>query len=241
MKAMHRRIVLSSTYRQSSRVTPELLERDPANALYARGPRFRVEAETIRDVALAVGGLLNPKLGGPSVYPPQPDGVADLIFGEKKWAVSEGEDRYRRGVYTFWKRTVPYPAFTTFDAPQGETSCLRRERSNTPLQALTLLNDPVFVEAARGFALRILQDAPPSARIDYAFRRCLSRAPDRFESAAVRSYLEAQLKRIQTGGMTGIQESEPELVSEGVNREELMAWTAVARVLLNLDRTISRE
>ncbi len=241
MKAMHRRIVLSSTYRQSSRVTPELLERDPANALYARGPRFRVEAETIRDVALAVGGLLNPKLGGPSVYPPQPDGVADLIFGEKKWAVSEGEDRYRRGMYTFWKRTVPYPAFTTFDAPQGETSCLRRERSNTPLQALTLLNDPVFVEAARGFALRILQDAPPSARIDYAFRRCLSRAPDRFESAAVRSYLEAQLKRIQTGGMTGIQESEPELVSEGVNREELMAWTAVARVLLNLDRTISRE
>ena len=241
MKAMHRRIVLSSTYRQSSRVTPELLEKDPENALYARGPRFRVEAETIRDIALAVGGLLSPKLGGPSVFPPQPAGVADLIFGEKKWNVSEGEDRYRRGLYTFWKRTVPYPAFTTFDAPQAETTCLRRERSNTPLQALTLLNDPVFVEAARGFALRILQDAPPSARIDYAFRRCLSRGPDRFESAAVRSYLEAQLKRIRTGGMAGNQESEPDPVAEGVKREELMAWTAVARVLLNLDRTISRE
>ena len=241
MKAMHRRIVLSSTYRQSSRVTPELLEKDPENALFARGPRFRVEAETIRDIALAVGGLLSPKMGGPSVFPPQPAGVADLIFGEKEWNVSEGEDRYRRGLYTFWKRTVPYPGFTTFDAPQGETACLRRERSNTPLQALTLLNDPVFVEAARGFALRILQDAPSSARIDYAFRRCLSRSPDRFESAAVRSYLEAQLKRIQTGGMAGNPESEPETVSEGVNPEELTAWTAVARVLLNLDRTISRE
>ncbi len=241
MKAMHRRIVLSSTYRQSSRLTPELLEKDPENALYARGSRFRVNAETIRDISLAVGGLLSPKLGGQSVFPPQPASVADLIFGEKEWNVSEGEDRYRRGLYTFWKRTVPYPAFTTFDAPQGETTCLRRGRSNTPLQALTLLNDPVFVEAARGFALRILEDAPASARIDYAFRRCLSRAPDRFESAAVQSYLEAQLNRIRTGGMGGNQESEPELVSEGVNREELMAWTAVARVLLNLDRTISKE
>ncbi len=241
MKAMHRQIVLSSSYRQSSRVTPELLEKDPENALYARGPRFRVGAETIRDIALAVGGLLSPKMGGPSVFPPQPAGVADLIFGEKKWKVSEGEDRYRRGLYTFWKRTVPYPAFTTFDAPQGETICLRRERSNTPLQALTLLNDPVYVEAARGFALRILQDSPEPERIDYAFRRCLSRPPDRFESGEIRSYYEAQMERIQAGGRTQAQASETGPVPEGVNREELVAWTAVARVLLNLDRAISKE
>ena len=241
MKAIHRQIVLSSTYRQSSRVTPELLEKDPQNALYARGPRFRVKAETIRDIALAVGGLLSQKVGGPGVFPLQPAGVADLIFGEKKWEVSEGEDRYRRGLYTFWKRTVPYPAFTTFDAPQGETTCLRRERSNTPLQALTLLNDPVFVEAARGFALRILQDAPESERIDYAFRRGLSRPPDRFESDQIRSYYKAQMERIRTGGLTPAQASEMGPVPVGVNREELLAWTAVARVLLNLDRTISKE
>ncbi len=156
MKAMHRLIVTSSTYRQASRVTRESLAIDPTNALLARGARFRVDAELIRDIALSASGLLNPQIGGPSVFPPQPDGATTLAYSQG-WATSQGPSRYRRGLYTFLKRTAPYAAFITFDAPTSESTCVRRERSNTPLQALTLLNDAVFVEASQALARRVLE------------------------------------------------------------------------------------
>ena len=150
LKEMHRLIVTSATYRQSSRVTPELLARDPDNKLLARGPRLRLEAELVRDAALGASGLLSHKVGGPSVFPPQPAGVtAEGAYGALGWKPSEGPDRYRRGLYTFSKRTAPFAMFTTFDAPSGEACVARREVSNTPLQALTLLNDAVFIECAQ--------------------------------------------------------------------------------------------
>src|SRR2546425_1197719 len=179
MKAIKRLIVTSSTYRQTSRVTPELVERDPYNRLLARGPRFRIEAEMVRDNALATSGLLSTKIGGPSVFPYQPEGVWDRPYSEEKWVLSEGEDRYRRGIYTFIRRTSPYPSLTTFDAPSREFCTVRRVRTNTPLQALTTLNDPVFFEAAQALAKRILADAGPeeSARAVYGFRRCVAPRP----------------------------------------------------------------
>src|SRR5262249_9783881 len=140
-KHMHRLIVTSATYRQSSRVTPELYERDVYNRLLARGLRFRVEAEVVQDIALAASGLLNPKIGGPSVYSPILGSVADTVFGGLIWPESNGDDRYCRGLYTFWKRALPFPALLAFDAPPAENSCTRRVRSNTPLQALTTLNE----------------------------------------------------------------------------------------------------
>lgn len=149
-KHLHRLIVTSATYRQSSSIRPGDLEKDPANRYLARAPRFRVEAETIRDISLAVSGLLSSRVGGPSVFPPIQDGVLNLGYGRAMdWKVSKGEDRYRRGMYTFWKRAVPYPNMLVFDTPQGDVSCTRRARSNTPLQALTTLNDPTFFEAAQ--------------------------------------------------------------------------------------------
>ncbi len=244
MKSMHKLIVMSATYLQTSRVTPELLERDPDNSFYARGPRFRVDAETIRDIALTVSGLLNRRIGGPSVFPPQPPEFTKLAFGTVDWQVSEGQDRYRRGLYTFWKRTTPYPSFTTFDAPSGDTTCVRRNRSNTPLQALTLLNDPVFIEAAQAFALSILQKAPFSTldRIRYAFQRCVSRYPDPAEAEAVELYYHKQMARIRAGEVDlGKVISVTTPLPPGVDSYQLMAWTTVARVLLNLDRTISKD
>src|SRR5690606_12552238 len=140
MKQLHRLIVTSATYRQSSHVSPELLKRDPLNVLLARGPRFRVNAETVRDIGLVASGLLSPKVGGPSVYPPQPASVTALAYGNTPWKPTEGEDRYRRSLYTFSKRTAPFAAYSVFDAPTGESCIARRERSNTALQALTMLN-----------------------------------------------------------------------------------------------------
>ena len=154
LKKLQRTIVLSSAYRQSSVVTPELLAKDPDNRLIARGPRFRVDAEIVRDVALAASGLLNAQIGGPSVYPPAPSFLFDppASYSKKTWKSAEGPDRYRRALYTFRFRSVPYPALQAFDSPNGESSCVRRSRSNTPLQALTVLNEPLFVEAAKALA-----------------------------------------------------------------------------------------
>src|SRR5207244_313957 len=146
-KAILRLIVTSATYRQSSRVTPELVARDARNRLLARGPRFRLEAEMVRDQALAFSGLLSRKMYGPSVYPPQPPGLWQAAFnGQRTWATSQGEDRYRRGLYTFWRRTVPYPSMATFDAPSREICSVRRIRTNTPLQSFVTLNGPVSAE-----------------------------------------------------------------------------------------------
>ena len=204
MKAIDRLIVTSATYRQASRVTPELVERDPRNRLLARGPRARVEAEMIRDIALAASGLLSRKIGGASVFPSQPEGIWTQNYSSDKWSTSAGEDRHRRGLYTFWRRTSPYPAFMSFDAPSREFCSVRRSRTNTPLQALTTLNDPAFIECAQALAGRMLNEAPPTtatagptgaadeatganrakgevsaaeARAAYGFRLCLARQP----------------------------------------------------------------
>src|SRR5581483_334096 len=161
-------------YRQSSRTTPELLERDPRNRLLARGPRFRLSAEAIRDNALAVGGLLNLKPFGPPIHPPQPDGLWAKVGGQQyDYVVSPGDEQYRRGIYVVIKRASPYPSFVNFDATSRPACRVKRTRSNTPLQALTLLNDPVYVQAAHGFASRILREQPTAdvnAQLEYAFR-----------------------------------------------------------------------
>jgi hypothetical protein len=172
MKAIHKEIAMSATYRQCSSISRDLVERDPHNRLLARGPRVRLEAEMIRDQALAVSGLLSRKLGGPSVMPPQPEGVWSNPYSGEKWSLSNGDDRYRRGVYTFWRRTAPYPSFMSFDAPSREFCVVRRPRTNTPLQALTVLNDPVYVEAAQSLARKIAS-APEKdieEQVEYGFR-----------------------------------------------------------------------
>ena len=179
MRAIHRLIVTSAAYRQSSAVSAALQERDPYNRLLARGPRFRVEAEMVRDVALAASGLLSPEIGGPSVFPFQPEGIWDMPYNDDKWIESRGEDRYRRALYTFARRTAPYPGMLTFDAPSREVCTVRRVRTNTPLQALTVLNDPVFFEAAQALAARMIGEggADPDSRAVYGFRLCVARRP----------------------------------------------------------------
>lgn len=234
LKAIHRLIAGSATYRQSSNVSPALLERDPYNKLLARGPRFRLEAEAIRDTALAAGGLLSDKIGGPSVFPPQPEGIWDLPYNDDQWEESGGEDRYRRGLYTFWRRTAPYPAFLTFDATSREFCTVRRARTNTPLQALTALNDPAFVEAARALAKRILKEAGPDARAraEYGFRLCVARRPNAGESGRL---VEAYRKEVE------FFQRRPEEAARLGGDPELAAWTVLSNVLLNLDETLTKE
>ena len=169
MKALHKLIVTSATYRQSSTATAALMERDPYNRLLARGPRFRMDAETVRDTVLAASGLLNGKIGGPSVFPPQPDGIWDIPYSNEKWIPSEGEDRYRRGLYVFIRRSAPYPSFLTFDATSRERCTVRRMRTNTPLQALTTLNDEAFFEAAKALAARVLRETPTPTPVGRSF------------------------------------------------------------------------
>jgi mono/diheme cytochrome c family protein len=250
LKSMHRLIVTSATYRQSSHVTPELYSRDPYNRLLAHGPRFRVEGEIVRDIALAASGLLNPKVGGPSVYPPAPDFlfVPPASYGPKNWYEAKGEDRYRRALYTFRYRSVPYPMLQTFDTPNGDISCVRRVRSNTPLQALTTLNEPLFLESAQALALRTLQEGgqTDTQRLVYAFRRCLSRKPTEPESAELLALLNKQKGRLAEGwlspwDMAGYNPEQAPQLPKGTTPAQLAAWTAVSRVLLNLDETITKE
>ncbi len=180
MKRLLKLIVTSATYRQSSQVTPTALEKDPHNRLLTRGPRYRLEAEMVRDQALALSGLLSRKSHGPSVYPPQPPGMWQAAFnGERTWTTSMGEDKFRRGLYTFWRRTVPYPSMATFDAPSRELCTVRRIRTNTPLQAFVTLNDPVYVEAAQALARRIVIEggATTADRARFALKLCLVRPP----------------------------------------------------------------
>ncbi|MGE0128079.1 MAG: PSD1 and planctomycete cytochrome C domain-containing protein [Blastocatellales bacterium] len=250
LKHVHRLIVNSATYRQSSKVTPRALERDPLNRLIARGPRLRVEAEVVRDVALAASGLLNPKVGGPSVFPPAPDFLflPPASYGPKPWNESKGEERYRRALYTFRYRSTPYPALQMFDAPNGDFSCVRRARSNTPLQALTTLNEAVFLEAARALALKTLKEggATDTSRLEFAFRRVLARKPALRESAELSGMLSRQRERFTTGELNpwNLATSNPDkpfVLPKGVRMDDLAAWTAVARVLLNLDEAITKE
>jgi hypothetical protein len=254
LKHIHRLIVTSATYQQSSAVTPELLARDPANRLLARGARFRVDAELVRDIALASSGLLNGKVGGPSVHPPAPEFLFQppASFGPKTWINDTGPDRYRRALYTFRFRSIPYPMLQTFDAPIGEVACARRARSNTPLQALTMLNEPLFVECARALAVKIVTEGGTSEaeRLKFAVRRCLSREPEQKEIQVLQKFLDQQKQRFGKDGADpwplvadddkAKHQLEAKLPS-GTGPADLAAWTALARVVLNLDETITKE
>ncbi len=238
-KELHRLMVTSATYRQSSQVTPQLLARDAENRLLARGPRSRLEAELVRDVILQTSGLLSSKIGGPSVFPPQPANIStEGAYGQLAWNASPGEDRYRRGLYTFAKRTAPYAMFTTFDAPSGEACLPRREVSNTPLQALTLLNDAVFVEAAQQLG-RTWAMSPGSVEdnITALFRQCLTRPPRTDELAPLAAYFNQQRTKFTANEALATQ-----LAGAGDGPVATRAaWTALARVLLNLDEMIGKE
>lgn len=241
LKELHKLIVTSATYRQSSRHRPELLARDPANVLLARQNRLRLEAEILRDNALSVSGLLQPRLGGPSVRPPQPSGISDLTYaGTARWVESKGADRYRRGMYTWFQRTSPYPMLMTFDAPDGVLCCVRREKSNTPLQALTLLNDAAFVECAQALGRRIATAQKTVDRLEHAFRLCLARSPSRTERD--------ELGRLHQDLLAGARANPGEAARlvgtnppAGVDSAEVAAWIALARALMNLDEFVTRE
>ncbi|MFM8891957.1 MAG: PSD1 and planctomycete cytochrome C domain-containing protein [Planctomycetia bacterium] len=247
-KDLVRQIVMSDTYRQSSVATPDVLARDPANRLLARGPRFRPDAEVVRDLVLAVSGLLSEKIGGPSVYPPVPQNILDFNYTKISWPTATGPDRYRRSLYTFRRRSMPDPALGTLDAPGGDVSCARRLRSNTPLAALTGLNEPVFVEAARALALRTLREAGPAddARVERAFLLCTARPPSADEKQELLGFLAAQRKRLADGWLdprevaTGEAGALPNLPA-GSTPQDAAAWTLVARVLLNLDETVTKN
>ena len=250
LKHLHRLIVTSATYRQSSVVTPELQQRDPYNRLLARGPRFRVDGEIVRDISLATSGLLNAKVGGPSVFPPSPDFLylPPASYGPKNWYEEKGENRYRRALYTFRYRSVPYPMLQNFDTPNGDIACVRRSRSNTPLQALTTLNEPLFLEASRALAWKTIREGGTTntQRLRYAFRRVLGRAPAVTETTELLGLFNRQRERFARGEANpwNLATNNPDAASplpEGVRMEEIAAWTAVSRVLLNLDETITKE
>jgi hypothetical protein len=214
--------------------------------LLARGPRFRLDAETIRDVALAASGLLSPKIGGPSVFPPSPDGQGFLPNnkGAVVWTASVGEDAHRRGLYTFWRRTAPYPAFTTFDAPSREATTVRRSRTNTPLQALSALNDPAFVDAAQGLARRMVREAPPdpAARAAYGFRLCVARPPEPAELQLLVAGFHRERDHFATDPRAVrelLGHARAPIAEPGLS--DLAAWTVVAHALLNLDETLTKE
>ncbi len=226
MKKIQRLMVTSAAYREDSRVTPDLIARDPYNKLYARGPRFRVEAEMVHDIALAESGLLSNKMYGPSVFPYQPEGIWDIPYNNDKWIESKGEDRYRRSVYTFMRRSAPYPSLSTYDAPSREFCTVRRVRTNTPLQALTSLNDPYFFEAAQAMAKRMVAEggASPEDRIRYGFLLTVSRQPSETELQNVLKFYNEQAEKNRD--------------REGA---DLKALTMVANVLMNTDEAITKE
>ncbi len=253
VKAMQRRIVTSATYRQASRVTPDLLAQDPENRLLSRGPRLRLPAELIRDQALAASGLLNRAIGGASVSPYQPPGLWEELMSRgdgANWSAqtyvqSHGPDLYRRTMYTFWKRTSPPPTLSTFDAPDREICTVRRARTNTPLQALILLNDPTYVEASRKLAERALTEAgrPRKARLTLAFRLVTAREPNERELAVLGKLLDAQLEAFRANP-----EAAKRLLTVGeapaadqFDQPELAAWATVASVILNLDEAVTKN
>ncbi|MBI5432744.1 MAG: PSD1 domain-containing protein [Planctomycetes bacterium] len=241
-KALVRLIVTSAAYRQDSRMTTESFEQDPDNRRFLRGPRGRVEAEEVRDGVLAISGLLVERLGGPSVFPPQPDGIWNLPYNGDQWTPSTGADRYRRGLYTFARRSAPYPTFNTFDAPTRELACTRRPRSNSPLQALTLLNDPAFVEAAGAFARRIVaRAADDRERATFAFRACTARAPEPRELAIVLRLLASERERFATDGEAAAKLCAASGLAAEPQSAELAAWIVVANALFNLDETITKS
>lgn len=252
LKHLAKTIVMSATYRQASQTSAEKLQKDPENRLMSRGPRERLTAEQIRDQALAVSGLLSRKMGGPSVMPPQPDGMWQMVYSDEKWVTSKGEDRYRRGLYTFWRRTSPYPTSMALDATSHETCTIRRVTTNTPIAAFALLNDPVYVEAAQALARKLLQNggADTTSRATYAFRQVLVRSPaaeevqrlvDLFELER-RHYAAQQeeAKKITTIDAVDAEKSAKEYDDKSKDAADLAAWTIVSNVLLNLDETLNK-
>jgi len=251
IKALLRLIVTSATYRQASAVTPALLAKDPENRLLARGSRLRLQAEFIRDQALAISGLLNDEIGGHSVSPYQPPGLWEELaaredgknFTAQTYVQSHGRDLYRRTMYTFWKRTSPPPTLITFDAPDRETCTVRRPRTNTPLQALVLMNDPTYLEASRKLAERIMTEAGDTEeRIALAFRLATARRPRAAELAVLGKIFARQLEVYHKDGQAALK-----LLSVGESKHnekldlaELAAWTTVASVILNLDETVTK-
>lgn len=247
LRAVLKQIVMSATYRQSSQATPQQMEHDPHNRLLGRGSRYRFSAETLRDSALAVSGLLRQRVGGPSVKPYQPAGLWEEVSVERryKYVVDEGDGRYRRSMYTFWKRTCPPPAMMTFDAPDRETCMVRRARTNTPLQALVMLNDPTYVEASRQLAARIIQaeNLTPEQRLRQACRISLGRTPTPDEQTLLLDLMQSAQQRF-VANPTAVDQllpAGPALAKETANRIEWAAWTTLCSVLLNLDEAVSRH
>lgn len=247
MKAMLRLLVQSATYRQSSATRPALEERDPDNKLLARQSRIRLSAELVRDVTLAASGLLHPAIGGKSVFPPQPAGASALAL-VNWWKESEGADRYRRGLYTFFQRTNPYAQLTTFDAPDSINSCSRRARSTIPQQALTLLNDPVFFEAAQGLAARVVGETngPAPKRLDRTFELCLARGPTAVERDRLLQYYEWRKSALRedpeaTQSLVPPEGLLPAGGIEGLDPLEVATWVGVSSIVLNLDEFMTRE
>jgi hypothetical protein len=242
LKKLTKEIVMSAAYRQAARTTPEKLARDPDNRLLSRGPRERLTAEQIRDQALAVSGLLSRKIGGPSVMPPQPEGVWQVVYSDDRWHTSPGEDRYRRGLYTFWRRTNPYPSAMALDATSRETCTIRRVSTNTPIAAFALLNDPVYVEAAQSLARQVMQhtNAEPAARATYAFRRVLSRQPSHDEVQRLVKLFESELAHYRQDATAAKKMAARESATDAsTDVADLAAWTVVSNVLLNLDETLN--
>ncbi|MCE7974202.1 MAG: DUF1553 domain-containing protein [Leptolyngbya sp. PLA1] len=242
LRHVHRLIVTTEAYRRSSAAGEGARERDPENRLLGRGPRHRLDAEVIRDQALELGGLLSREVGGPSVFPPQPAGVWGHAYSGEQWKESEGSGRYRRGLYTFWKRSTPYPSFVAFDAPSRQVSCTRRPRTNTALQALVTLNDPVYVEAAAGLAGRMEREGGEgaAARAGWAMHACTGRRASGAEVARLVRLYEETLAgyRANTGEAERLLEAAR--VPEGERTPERAAWTLVANVILNLDEVLTK-
>jgi hypothetical protein len=247
VKSLLRLIVTSATYRQSSKVTPEMLEKDARNRWLSHAPRRRLDAEAVRDQALALSGLLSRKQGGPSVYPPQPEGLWKVAFngGQNAYPTSKGEDRYRRGLYTFWRRTMPYPSMVTFDAPSRESCTVRRLPTNTPLQAFVTMNDPAFVECSQALARRIVKEggAEIEARVRYGLRLSLGRPPTDDQVKTLVSMYEAERAALAHDAAAALKLATQPLgpLPEGADAVDLAAWTVVANVLINLDAVLTKN
>ncbi|MDG2130961.1 MAG: PSD1 and planctomycete cytochrome C domain-containing protein [Fuerstiella sp.] len=249
LKHIHRLIVNSATYQQASLMPAALQDSDPLNELLSRAPRFRVDAEVVRDIALAASGLLNAAVGGPSVYPPAPDFLFQppASYGPKQWRRSADGQQYRRSLYVHGYRTVPYPTLQVFDAPKGDAACVRRQRSNTPLQALVMLNEPQFFDCARAMATRVLRDSSPSDhdRLQYAHRLCVSRTAVPDELQILQTLLDQQRERISAGEidvekLVGVATNTYQQLT-GRSAKEFAPWIVVCRAILNLDETITKQ
>jgi len=242
-KRMLRLIANSAAYCQSSHARPDAEQVDPRNLLLARQNRVRVEGEIVRDLGLAVSGLLSDKIGGPSVYPPQPDGVYAFTQRKKNWRVSGGEDRYRRGMYTFFYRSAPYPMLTTFDAPKFNQTCTQRVRSNTPLQSLTVANAEAMFEMTRALARRVLLESAEGGgdqqRLERMFRICFARPPGEAERDFLVRFFSSQREHFAANAEAA--QAVAKAMPESLSAAEAAAWVATARVLLNLDEFITRE